>query len=273
MEEQKEAAARLNFQTGEFEDCIKKSIHVSSQKFQQAPVKVFEQCTVAELKGVWENFVESKLCVDVAPTTPNMSNTCTTPVSGSTPTPTSPTTPSCANADVEPEWYDQELAVLEDDPPEEHDVLNMNWRSEPENWQAQRWVKVDSVVDSGSSAPVAPPSMAPNVPIVPSEGSKRGQKYTSASKHKLKNLGQQHIKACTESGNMTEVLFQVADVSKPLVSVSAICEMGNRVIFGKSGGVVKNLKSGAETPFYRRNGIYILSLWLQDDKEQPFHRP
>ena len=72
---------------------------------------------------------------------------------------------------------------------------------------------------------------------------------------------------------MTEVLFDVADVSKPLVSVSAICEMGSRVIFGKSGGVVNNLKSGAETLFYLRNGIYILSLWLQDDKEQPFHRP
>ena len=134
-------------------------------------------------------------------------------------------------------------------------------------------VKVHSVVDSGASAPAAPPSMVPSVAIRPTPGSRQGQKYTSASKHKLPNLGQQQIQACTESGTMTEVLFQVADVSKPLVSVSAICEMGNRVIFGKSRGVVKNLKSGAETPFYRRNGIYILSLWLQDDKEQPFHRP
>ena len=72
---------------------------------------------------------------------------------------------------------------------------------------------------------------------------------------------------------MTEVLFQIAEVTKPLVSVSAICERGNRVIFGKSGGVVKNLKTGAETPFYKENGIYVLTMWLQDEEGERFHRP
>ena len=119
-------------------------------------------------------------------------------------------------------------------------------------------------MDSGASAPVAPPQMMPSVPIEPSEGSRRGQKYSSASKHKLKNLGQQKIKACTEAGEETEVLFQVADVSKPLVSVSAICERGNRVIFGRAGGVVQNVKTGKVIPFVRQNGIYILSLWMEE---------
>ena len=120
------------------------------------------------------------------------------------------------------------------------------------------------MVDSGASAPVAPPTMLPNVTVRPSPGSKRGQKFTSASKHKLNNLGEQRIMACTEEGDEGEVLFQIADVSKPLVSVSSICERGNRVIFGKSGGVVYNLKTGSQVPFYRRNGIYVLSMWLQD---------
>ena len=110
-------------------------------------------------------------------------------------------------------------------------------------------MKVDSVVDSGASAPVAPPGMVPNVKVQPSEGSKRGQRFISASKHKLKNLGEQKIRACTEAGEPTEVLFQVADVSKPLVSVSAICERGIRVIFGRSGGVVQNLRSGTQIFF------------------------
>ena len=61
------------------------------------------------------------------------------------------------------------------------------------------------------------------------------------------------------------------------MSVSAICEMGNRVIFGRSGGVVQNLQSGSETPFYRKNGIYILSMWVKDAGksrgEQSFRRP
>ena len=151
--------------------------------------------------------------------------------------------------------------------------MNLNWRSTPEEWESAKWVKVDSVMDSGAAAPVAPPSMMPGVKIVPSPGSLRGQKYTSASKHKLKNLGQQQIHACTEDGDPTSVLFQIADVSKPLVSVGSICEKGNRVIFGCSGGVVKNLQTGKEIPFYRRNGIYVLSLWLRDSDSQGFTRP
>ena len=115
--------------------------------------------------------------------------------------------------------------------------------------------------------------LLPNVKVRPSEGSKRGQKYTSASKHKIRNLGEQHCEAYTETGEQTEVLFQVADVSKPLVSVAAICERGNRVIFGRSGGVVQNLHSGSQIPFRRENGIYILSMWLLDSDEGDFVRP
>ena len=77
----------------------------------------------------------------------------------------------------------------------------------------------------------------------------------------------------TKNGEECEVLFQIADVSKPLVSVSAICERGNRVIFGRSGGVVQNLRSGSQIPFYRENGIYILSMWLQDGDDESFRRP
>ena len=162
---------------------------------------------------------------------------------------------------------------FEDDEDKPAELLGFSWRSGPELYDNKSWVKVESVVDSGASAPVAPPSMLPNVKVRPSEGSKRGQTFTSASKHKLNNLGEQRAKAYTEAGEPTEVLFQVADVSKPLVSVSAICERGNRVIFGKSGGVVQNLASGSQIPFYRRNGIYILSMWLQDADEEDFQRP
>ena len=117
---------------------------------------------------------------------------------------------------------------------DEKPLLSCSWRSEPEEWNSAKWIKVDSVMDSGASNPVAPPTMAPNCTIRPSEGSRRGQKFTSASKHKLKNLGEQHLEACTEEGIETEVLFQIADVSRPLVSVSQICERGT----GSSLGVL-----------------------------------
>ena len=179
--------------------------------------------------------------------------------------------------DLHNTWIDgEDRAVFlfdeeEDEKPAE--LLNCSWRSEPEVWESTKWVKVDSVMDSGASAPVAPPSMLPNVAVVPSEGSRRGQRFTSASKHKLKNLGEQKIHACSEEGQDLEVLFQIADVSKPLVSVSSICERGNRVIFGRSGGVVKSMRTGHEIPFHRNNGIYVLSMWMADGPEDKTSMP
>ena len=65
----------------------------------------------------------------------------------------------------------------------------------------------------GVFSPVAPPGT-----VSKSDGSRRGQSFTSSWKHKLGNLGEQRIGACIEDGDETEVLFQ-AGVSKPLVSL------------------------------------------------------
>ena len=140
-----------------------------------------------------------------------------------------------------------------------------SWRTEQDDW-----IRIESVVDSGASAPVAPPSMAPGHPIRPSEGSKRGQKYTSASNHKLPNLGEQLLQAQSEEGEQMEVLFQKADVSRPLVSVSALCEMGNRVLFGSSGGVILNFTSGQATPFELEDGVYVFTMWIPPVSATPF---
>ena len=161
-------------------------------------------------------------------------------------------------------FYDIDGTMGKDDEEGKDGALNMAWRSEPEEWNKERWVKVKSIMDSGASAPVAPPDMLPNVKIRESPGSKRGQKFSSASKHKLKNLGEQQIHACTEEGDDMEILFQIADISKPLVSISSICERGNRVLFGRVGGVVINNKTGAQIPFYKENGVYVLTMWMKD---------
>ena len=206
----KQNRRKLNFKTGEFERCMEKVAE-----------KEFEQNTIQELREIVERLQKVEI----------------------------------------PDWLDQTeedvtMSLFDDDDrdagEESKDVLSSlgaSWRSEPQTWESKRWMKVSSVVDSGALTAVAPPSMAPNVPIVPSEGSKRGQKWTSASKHELKHLGHPSIHACTESGSMSDVLFQVAEVSKPLISVSALCERGNRVIFGRAGGVRQNTKTGRHTPF------------------------
>ena len=132
-------------------------------------------------------------------------------------------------------------------------------------WQEDHgdWARVNGVVDSGACKPVAPPSMAPGYPVRQNDASRAKKAYSSASGHPLYNIGEQLLPAMTDDGSETEVLFQLADVSCPLISVSQICDRGNRVIFGRGGGVILNLETGQEVPFQRVGGVYALGLWMR----------
>ena len=128
------------------------------------------------------------------------------------------------------------------------------------------WVKVKGVMDSGASESVAPPTMCPHYEITPSPGSVAGQEYVSASDDRIPNLGEQVLSIVTADGKEGTVKYQVADVSRPLNSISEICdaggEGGQHVIFGKHGGMIVNLETGRQTPFAREEGVYTLDFWV-----------
>ena len=139
------------------------------------------------------------------------------------------------------------------------------------------WIRISSVMDSGACKPVCPPDMLPGHPVRENAASRAKKELGSASGHGIKMHGEQQFKAYTDNGLETEVLFQVCDVTCPLVSISAICDKGNRVIFGRGGGVVQNLSTGAEVPFERRGGVYAMGLWVRRappsaGSEAPFGR-
>ena len=105
------------------------------------------------------------------------------------------------------------------------------------------------------------------------DASRAGLYYTAANGGKIYNLGQTHIPIAMDNGSRTMATFQVADVSRPLMSVSTVCEMGNRVVFGAGGGYILNLETGATTPFETQDGIYVFKLWIPPLSESPFGRP
>ena len=148
----KRTQRRLNFATGEFER------------------KSFEDYTVGELKKIVENpdVKEAAIVPTERESIPEISN-----CSPITPIGTS----SCCGIGVEPLWFDEyHLSPLYEDIDEgkpEANLLGLNCRSDAEEFEKEMWVKVDSVMDSGASAPVAPPSMAPNAPTRDSPGSLR----------------------------------------------------------------------------------------------------
>jgi len=129
------------------------------------------------------------------------------------------------------------------------------------------WVRVKGVMDSGASESVAPPSLCPHYDISPSAGSIAGQHYMSAGEELIPNLGQQTLDIVTDSGNDSQVRYQMAEISRPLNAVSEICDAGGaegqHVLFTKWGGIIYNLESGQKTYFQREDGVYTLDFWVK----------
>ena len=97
------------------------------------------------------------------------------------------------------------------------------------------WVRIRIVMDSGAADSVAPPSLAPQVEIAEPPGSRRGQCYVSASAGRMPNMGQKVLNIQTDEGTYITVLYQIAEVSRPLTSVGATCDRGNWVVYTPSG--------------------------------------
>jgi hypothetical protein len=140
---------------------------------------------------------------------------------------------------------------------EELNMLEGFTEADPEGW-----THVRGVMDSGASKSVAPPGMCPEYQLLESEGSKKGDNFVSASKDIIPNLGEKHLAVMKEDGSVGKVRYQVADISRPLNSVSEICDSGNQVIFGRNGGCIYNMSTGSRTYFGREENVYVLDLWV-----------
>ena len=79
-------------------------------------------------------------------------------------------------------------------------------------------------------------------------------------------------------GASIATIFQSCRVSRSILAVSRMAEQGNEVHqFHKGGGVIRNMKTGAGTRFYRKGGVYVLALWVRVDQHKgdeghSFHR-
>ena len=68
--------------------------------------------------------------------------------------------------------------------------------------------------------------------------------------------GSRRFKVQTNEGRDAMVLYQTAEVSRPLTAVSQTCDNGNWVVYTPEGGFIWNLKTGGKTNFERR-GAYM----------------
>ena len=153
------------------------------------------------------------------------------------------------------------MTIEEGDTQLDTPLHTVSWKDESH----PTWVRIKTIMDSGAVDSVAPPSMLPKVAVQESPGSKRGQCYVSASGNRMANLGQKALKVQTNEGKDTAVVYQIADVSRPLTSVGKTCDKGSWVVYTQEGGFIMNLHTGERTSFERKGGIYQLDLCVKDE--------
>ena len=130
---------------------------------------------------------------------------------------------------------------------------------------------VEAVLDSGAEESVAPPRLFLG-PIAPSQMSQAGGSYRVANGQRVPNVGQQKVQFTLDDGQPANILFQIAEIERPLISASALAANGNSVVFNHKGGAIIHDKTGRRTELHKRGGIYVLHMWVREDPEPGFAR-
>ena len=125
-------------------------------------------------------------------------------------------------------------------------------------------------VDSGACDTVMPLSMCEGIDVIPSLASLRGMNYEVANGQLIPNLGERRCEMITPgSKRHKSITFQVADVHKPLLSVSSVASMGYECILNKDGGWLINRAAHEAIPLQRKGNMYVFTCWL---RKSPFGR-
>ena len=117
--------------------------------------------------------------------------------------------------------------------------------------------RIELTIDSGAAEHVVGPKDLPHIRITPA---RKHVQYTMANGHKTSNLGEQEVMAVTHDGQEITFKAQVTDVHRPLMSVSRICDRGNRVVFESQGGYIQSLTTGEKIHVRRDHNVYRLQV-------------
>ena len=124
-------------------------------------------------------------------------------------------------------------------------------------------------VDSGAADSVFPAKWIRRTLVRPSAGSKSGLHYVAASGNRLANLGEFMLNFVCRDGTKAGITFQVADVNKPLASVSHLTDEGYRVVFDKFNGkdisFIQHKATKQIIKLQRERGVYLIDTFLVNE--------
>ena len=68
------------------------------------------------------------------------------------------------------------------------------------------------------------------------------------------------------SNIMKKIVFQTADIHKPLLSVSRCADLGYKCVLGADGGELIDSVTGETIPIHRQGNLYVIRAWIRQDK-------
>ena len=127
--------------------------------------------------------------------------------------------------------------------------------------QVGEWIDIDleMVLDSGACEHVMDSEDAPWYSVLDSPGSRRGQGFVVGNGARVPNEGQVqlNLEMGSEDGTVRDLasISQVAEINRPLMSVSKICDAGLTCVFIIAGADVINAKGVAICRSERKGGL------------------
>jgi hypothetical protein len=159
--------------------------------------------------------------------------------------------------------------IFEEEAPSlnEGDELNMG---------AEEWQEVDLTLtaDSGAGNHVLSQDDIPGYVVEPSAASRAGRGFIGVDGTRIDNEGEAELNLVGPQGKFRST-FQVARVTRPLMSIARICDKGYDVTFKRSHASVLTSKGVEVCRFARKGNLYMVDVKLLAPKAKAagFTRP
>ena len=94
-----------------------------------------------------------------------------------------------------------------------------------------------------------------------------------ATGEEIANLGEVFLPMMTKENTKRSKKMQVAEVSRPLASVTRICEAGHVVVFDEDGSFIFNKMTGEINQLREESGNFMFDVWIPPKSTTTsFHR-
>ena len=129
-----------------------------------------------------------------------------------------------------------------------------------------KWVRIQAGVDSCAADNVLPSLMFPGIKTVETRASRNGKEYSAANGGAIKNEGEKVVSFTTHCGKRRKIKFQVAKVTKVLLSASKIAKAGFIVKLDAEDPYIMDRITGEKMTLKHQNGIFGLDLWVNTEE-------